>query len=296
MNRRNFISKSATLLVLGGVAGKHAFAAPFEAAKANKGRIGIQLYSVKDELPKDFMGTLKKLSDIGYSSVEPYGYNGEKFFDRTMKELSDILKDMGMTISSVHTGSKILPADTNSKEWDFWKKCSASLKSGGGKYAVQAGYPGAKSVDDLKRIAEHFNRVGEVCKKGGVKFAYHNHHDEFNKIDGEIILDFIIKNTDPKLVSFQLDMGHTINGGGDCMRYLTDFKGRIPLWHASDFDASTRKYTEVGKGSVPYAQMLESAKSLGLEQLTVEQETGGDIFESCKNDFDFLKKFKWTGV
>ena len=127
MNRRNFISKSATLLVLGGVAGKQAFAAPFEAAKANKGRIGIQLYSVKDELPKDFMGTLKKLSDIGYSSVEPYGYNGEKFFDRTMKELSDILKDMGMTISSVHTGSKILPADTNSKEWDFWKKCSASL-------------------------------------------------------------------------------------------------------------------------------------------------------------------------
>ena len=296
MNRRSFISKSAAILALGSVAGREAFSAPLLAAKANKGRIGIQLYSVKDELPKDFLGTLKKLSDIGYSAVEPYGFNGEKFFDRTMKELSGIVKDMGMTISSVHTGSGILPADTNAKEWDFWKKCSASLKSGGGKYAVQAGFPGAKSIDDLKRIAEHFNRVGEVCKKGGVKFAYHNHHDELGKIDGEIILDYIIKNTDPKLVSFQLDMGHVVNGGGDCLRYLRDFKGRIPLWHASDFDASARKYTEVGKGSVPYAQMFELAKSSGLEQLTVEQETGGDIFASCEVDFDFLKQFKWTKV
>ena len=294
MNRRNFISKSAMLLALGGVAGREALAAPLEVSKANKGRIGIQLYSVKDELPKDFLGTLKKLSDIGYSSVEPYGYNGEKFFNRTMKELSDIVKDMGMTISGTHTGSGILPADTNAKEWDFWKKCSASVASGGGKYAIQAGYPGAKSVDDLKRIAEHFNRAGEVCKKGGVNFAYHNHHQEFDKLDGEIILDYIIKNTDPKLVFFQLDMGHTINGGGDCMRYLQDFKGRIKLWHASDFDAASRKYTEVGKGSVPYAKMFEIAQSNGLEQLTVEQETGGDIFASCKVDFDFLKQFKWT--
>ena len=296
MNRRHFLSRSAALLVLGSVAGRRAFSAPLEVAKLNKGRIGIQLYSVKDELPKDFVGTLKKLSDIGYSSVEPYGFNGDKFFDRTMKELAVIVKDMGMTISGTHTGSGILPADTNTKEWDFWKKCSASLSSGGAKWAIQAGYPGAKSIDDLKRIAEHFNRVGEVCKKGGVRFAYHNHHNEFKKIDDEIILDFIIKNTDPKLVSFQLDMGHTINGGGDCLRYLTDFKGRIPLWHASDFDAATRKYIEVGKGSVPYAKMFDIAKASGLEQLTVEQETGGDIFASCKVDFDYLKQFKWTKV
>ena len=296
MNRRSFISKSTALVALGSIAGRHAFATSSVAANANKGRIGIQLYSVKDELPKDFMGTLKKLSDIGYSSVEPYGFNGEKFFDRTMKELSDIVKDMGMTISGTHTGSRILPADTNAKEWDFWKKCAASLKSGGGKYAIQAGYPGAKSVDDLKRIAEHFNRVGEVCKNGGVEFAYHNHHDEFGQLDGEIILDYIIKNTDPKLVSFQLDMGHTIYGGGDCMRYLQEFKGRIALWHASDFHAESKKYIEVGKGSVPYAKMFEIAQSTGLDQLIVEQETGGDIFESCKIDFDFLKQFKWTEV
>ena len=296
MNRRHFLTKSAALLALGSIAGSRAFSAPLEVSKLNKGRIGIQLYSVNNELPKDFMGTLRKLSDIGYSSVEPYGFNGNKFFGYTMKELAVILKDMGMTISGTHTGSGILPADTNSKEWDFWRKCSASLSSGGGKWAVQAGFPGAKSIDDLKRIAEHFNRVGEVCKKGGVKFAYHNHHDELKKIDGEVILDFIIKNTDPKLVSFQLDMGHAVNGGGDCLSYLREFKGRIPLWHASDFDLASRKYVEVGKGSVPYTQMFEIAEMSGLEQLIVEQETGGDIFASCKVDFDYLKQFKWTKV
>ena len=292
MNRRQFINKSAAFLAIAGIGSQWMCTG----AQFNKGRIGIQLYSVKDELPKDFVGTLKKLSEMGYSSVEPYGFNGEKFFDRTMKELSDLVADMGMTISGTHTGSKILPADTNAKEWDFWKKCADAVKSGGGKFAIQAGFPGAKTMDDLKLIADHFNRVGEVCNKADMKFAFHNHYEEFHKIDDEVILDFIIKNTDPKLVSFQLDLGHTVNGGGDCIEYLKKFPGRILMWHASDFDASVREYVEVGKGSVPYPALFELAESSGLEQLTVEQETKGDIFASCKNDFDYLKQFAWTKV
>ncbi len=294
MDRRSFITKSATLLAMGSI-GQHAFSFPaMAAAKPNKGRIGIQLYSVKDELPGDFTGTLKRLSGFGYSAVEPYGFNGDKFFGKTMKELSDVVKDMGMSISSTHTGSGILPEDINAKEWDFWKKVATELKSGGGKWAVQAGFPGAKTIDDLKRIAAHFNRAGEVCKKNGVKFAFHNHHAEFAKIDGEVILDFLIRNTDPKLVYFQLDMGHTVNGGGDCVKYLQNYPGRIPCWHASDFDATKRVYTEVGMGSVPYPKLFELAKSSGLELLTVEQETKGNIFASCQVDFNYLKHFKWT--
>jgi sugar phosphate isomerase/epimerase len=254
----------------------------------------VQLYSIKKELPDDFEGSLKKLSAIGYSAVEPYGFNGDKFLGRTMKELSEIVKDLGMSISSTHTGSRILSEDTNAPEWDFWKKVAAELKSGGGKWAVQAGFPGAETVDDLKRIAAHFNRVGELCKKTDVRFAYHNHHQELGKIDDVVMLDFIIKSTDPELVSFQLDLGHAVNGGGDCVRYLRDFAGRFPLWHASDFDAESRKYSEVGKGSVPYPALFKLPNAGGLEVLTVEQETGGDIFASLKTDFDYLKKFKWT--
>ena len=291
MNRRQFINKSAALLAVSAIATQEIFAA----AKPNKGRIGIQLYSIKDDLPKDVTGSLKKLSAMGYSSVELYGYNGEKFLDRTVKEMSVLLKDLGMTISGTHTGSGILPENTNAPEWDFWKKCADSLKAGGAKWAVQSYMPGpTKTIDDLKRIAAHFNRVAEMCKKHGVKFAFHNHTEVFDKIENEIILDYIIHNTDPKLMFFQLDLGHTVNGGGDCVRYLRDFPGRIPLWHASDFDAVNRKYTEVGKGSVPYPALFDLAKSSGLENLTVEQETGGEIFASCKADFDYLKQFKWT--
>jgi len=295
MNRRQFINKSAALLAVGSMSTPEMFATVM--AKPNKGRIGIQLYSINNELPKDFTGCLKKLSDIGYSSVELYGFNGDKFLNRTVKEVSVILKDMGMTLSGTHTGSDLLPENTNAPEWDFWKKCADALKSGGAKWAVQSYMPGpTTTMDELKSIAAHFNRVGEVCKKSGVKFAFHNHHECFGNIEGEIVLDYLIKNTDPMLMFFQLDLGHTVNGGGDCLHYIRDYPGRIPLWHASDFDAVGRNYTEVGKGSVPYPALFDLAKSSGLACLTVEQETGGDIFESCKVDFDYLKQFKWTKV
>ena len=294
MNRRQFINRSAALLAAGSIVGYYG------CSKLNKGSIGIQLYSVKDELPKDFEGTLKKLSAMGYSSVEPYGFNGDKFIERiTMKDLSVMVKDMGMTISGTHTGSRMLPENINDPAWDIWKKIAAELKSGGGTWAIQASVPGGGSIDSLdniKRVAAHFNRVGEVCKKGGVKFAFHNHTEVFAKINGEEILDLLIKNTDPNLVFFQLDLGHTVNGGGDCIRLIRTYPNRIPLWHASDFDKANKKYIEVGKGDVPYKALFDLPKSGGLKNLTVEQETGGDIFAACKTDFDYLKQFKWTKV
>ena len=292
MNRRQFINRSAMLLTAGALVGQEACVSAM--AKFNKGRIGIQLYSVRDELPKDFMGTLKKLSEMGYSSIEAYGFTKDDFFGRTMKELSRIVRDMGMSVSGSHiwTGANI--RNTNPQEWDFWKNCAAIMTSGGAQWAVLSSFPKAETLEDLKLVADYFNQAGTICKEGGVKFGFHNHTEEFAKIEGEIILDFVIKNTDPNLVFFQMDMGHAVNAGADCVRYLRDFPGRFPLWHASDFDSATRKYTDVGQGSVPYPALFNLAKSSGLEQLTVEQETAGDIFVSCKADFDYLKQFKWT--
>ena len=303
MNRRQFISRSAALVAAGAIAHQELFAGM--AAKRNKGRIGIQLYSIKDELPKDFEGSLKKLSNIGYSQVEPYGFRGEKFEGYTMKELSNIVKDMGMSISGTHCGTGMLPEDTNAPQWDSWKKICTELKSGGGTWAILASLPGKPTtLDDYKRICAQFNRMGEVGKKAGVKFAFHNHTEVFGKLEGEIVYDYMINNTDPKLVFFQMDLGHTVNAGADCLAYIRKYGNRIPLWHASDFDASSRKsaddksgqYVEVGKGSVPYQALFALPKTGGLQNLTVEQETGGDIFESCKVDFDYLKQFKWTKV
>jgi sugar phosphate isomerase/epimerase len=294
MNRRQFISRSAALVAAGSIVSGQLYASV--AAAPNKGRIGIQLYSIKDELAKDVKQSLKKLSDLGYSSVEPYGFTTDDFFGLTMKELSAIVKDMGMTIAGSHIWSNISVNNPTDKERDFWKNCADIVKSGDGKWAVQSSLPRVRTLDDLKRVASYFNRAGEVCSKGGVKFAYHNHDESFKEMEGEIILDYLINNTDPNHVFYQLDLGHTVNGGGDCIRYIRDFPKRIPLWHASDFDATSRKYTDVGKGDVPYTALFNLAISSGLEQLIVEQETAGDIFESCKVDFEYLKQFKWTEV
>jgi len=296
MNRRQFISRSATALAVSSLAGHQAWASMTSAP--NKGRIGIQLYSVREELPKDFLGTLKKLSAMGYAQVELYGFNGDKFFDYTIKDLSKVVGDLGMTISSTHTGSRLLTEDINAPEWDFWKKRAEYMLSGGAKFAVQSSFPGRDplTLDQLKRIGDFFNKAGEVCKKGGIRFGYHNHNSEFAKVEGEVILEYLIKNTDPALVFFQLDMGHTVNGGGDCYQLLRTYPKRIPLWHASDFHAINKVYTWLGKGSVPYPALFEIAESSGLEILTIEQETLNDTLNACKSDFDYLKQFKWTGV
>ena len=291
MNRRQFMNKGAALLAMGSIVGQNVVA-----QKPNKGRIGLQLWCLKAELPIDFEGTLKKVSDIGYSAVELWNLKDGKFYNRPLEEVNRLLKEMGMSISGTHTiGTEILSENVNDKEWDFWKKSAASLKSVGGKWMIQAGYLKAKTVADLKRIAAHYNRVAEVCKTEGVKFGYHNREYEFDKIEGTVFLDFLIRNTDPKLVYFEMDWGHAVRGGGDCVRYMRDFKKRIPIWLASDFDVASGKYVEVGKGSVPYPALFDLVKSSGLEQLTVEQEdTEGDVFAKCKNNFDYMKRFKWT--
>jgi sugar phosphate isomerase/epimerase len=292
MDRRQFINKSAAVLAASVFAGQNLFVS----CTTSKNRIGIQLYSIKDELQKNFQGSLKKLADIGYSSVEAYGFTSDDFFGHTMKELSNIVKDMGMSVSGSHIWSSVNVKDPAEKEWDFWKKVSDIINSGGGKWAVQSSLPHAATMDDLKLIASYFNRAGEICKAKGVKFGFHNHTEEFKVIDGVVILDYLIQHTDPELVFFQMDFGHTVNAGADCVRYLSNYPRRITSWHASDFDASIREYTDVGKGSVPYKKLFDLVESSGLEQLVVEQETKGDIFESCKVDFDYLKQYKWTKV
>jgi sugar phosphate isomerase/epimerase len=288
--------KSAALAALGTM-GQNVFPFPSESmAKRNKGRIGIQLYSVKDTLEKQPIESLKKLSDIGYSSVEAYGYQGDKFVGYTLKEFSKILNDLGMTLSGSHTGSRLLPENTNDPQWDFWKKCATEIKSGGGQWAVQSFFPGARTLDDLKKLVDHFNRCGEVVKKQGAKFGIHNHSAEFGVVDGTLIYDFLLQNTNPSLVHFQLDTGHALESGANCAEYFQKYPGRFPLWHASDFNVQQKAVVELGKGNIDYARLFELEKTAGLEVLTIEQETGSDRYESCRIDFDYLKQFKWTKV
>jgi len=288
MNRRDFIGKSA-FMAAACYYGMNITACA--AGQKSKNRIGLQLYSVKDHLPGDFRGTLQKVADMGYHYAEAYGYNGT-FIGKSLKETSDVLKELGMELSGTHSGTPLLPPDVQASEWDYWRKGAAEMKEAGGKYLVQSWLP-AQNIDELKQLAEQFNKVGEICKSSGIRFGYHNHNAEFKEMGGHIILDYLLQNTDPTLVFFQMDMGHVVNGGGDIISYFNKYPGRFVSWHASDFKRG-QGYCEVGKGDVPYEEMFKLAAQSGLEDLTVEQETEGDIFASCKNDFDYLIKFPWT--
>ena len=305
MNRRNFFSKSAAVLVASSAMSRNMLASATtlatsstsEAAKLNKGRIGFQLYGIREEMEKDFVGSMKKLSDIGYSAVETFGNFDDKFYGYSMKELDAIVKGMGMSISGgMYQGWQKLPEDINSSSWDNWKFCISELNSVGCKWAVQASMPGGelKTMDDLKYVATHFNRVGELCKKSGLKFAFHNHAADFKVIEGSVVFDYLLKNTDPKLVYYQMDCGNIIYVGRDCLQYLRDYPGRFPLWHTTDCNAATQERKLAGDGDVPFVEMFNIAKSYGLEQLTNELHTGQNNFDSCKKSFDYLKQFKWT--
>jgi sugar phosphate isomerase/epimerase len=292
MNRRDFISKSLAVTAALGVDGA-LLTGTAEAKSVRKSRIGIQLFSVNQSLPNDFRGSLQKLADIGYTRVEAYGFDSRLFLGKSLKEVQNILDGMGMQLSGTHCGTGLLPADTQTAEWDYWRKSIEEMTAAGGRYLVQSFLPAAKTVDELKHVAEQFNKIGDLCKRGGLKFGYHNHHSEFKAIEGEVILDVLLQNTDPKLVFFQLDMGHAVNGGADILSYFRKYPKRFLSWHASDFKKG-KGYTEVGTGDVPYDEMLKQAKSYGLEDLTVEHETGNDIYASCKTAYEYLAKYSWT--
>ncbi|MDR2498687.1 MAG: sugar phosphate isomerase/epimerase [Tannerellaceae bacterium] len=294
MNRREFINKSmAAAAACYAATALPAFASACTAASRN--RIGIQLYSINKLLPNDATGCLKKLADIGYARAEAYGFNGSTFLNKPLKEWANMMKDVGIQLSGTHCGTPLLPEDINATEWDYWRKSTAAMNEAGGQLLVQSFLPSDKSLDDLKRIAEQFNKIGTLCREAGLRFGYHNHHAEFHQVEGETIIDVLLKNTDPELVFFQIDLGHAVNGGGDILAYMKNYPKRFLSWHASDFKKG-EGYKELGKGDVPYAQLFAQANELGLIDLTVEQETGGDVFAVLKNNFEYLSQYPWTKI
>ncbi|MDR0743823.1 MAG: sugar phosphate isomerase/epimerase, partial [Tannerella sp.] len=187
MNRRNFICRSVAVAATAcyGLKGM-AWPAINMPAKKGKNRIGIQLYSIRTTLPDDNEGCLKKLADMGYSYAEAYGFDSNVFLKKRLTEWSRMLSDVGMQLSGTHCGTGILPANVQAGEWDYWRKSIDEMNAAGGKRLIQSFLPAEKTADEVKRAAEQFNRIGELCKAGGIKFGYHNHYSEFKQVDGEV--------------------------------------------------------------------------------------------------------------
>ncbi len=248
--------------------------------------IGIQLYTLRDQVADDFKGTLEKLAKIGYNSIEAAGYSDRMFYGFTPKEYKNIVTNLGLNPQSTHCG---INTENASQVID-------DTLEAGMKYLVLPSIPAQKrkSADDYRRVAEEFNKIGEQCKSAGLLFAYHNHSHEFKQIDGVIPYNLLLENTDSDAVAFQLDIYWMVYGGYDPVDYFNAYPGRFKLWHIKDMDRSDDKgSTEIGQGTIDFEKLFRLKDKAGLLDFYVEQEAFKiPPFDSVKISFDYLNKLQ----
>jgi sugar phosphate isomerase/epimerase len=269
----------------------------------NAKNIGLQLYSVRDEMKKDPIATMKAVAEMGYKNVEHANYVDRKFYGFQPKEFRKIIDDIGLVMRSGHTvmGGQHWDAAKNDFT-DTWKKTVEDAAILGQKYVVSPWLDVSlrKNFDDCKRFMEVFNKSGELCKKSGMKFGYHNHDFEFSlRLTSVKVFDIILQNTDPNLVAQQLDIGNMYNGGGRPLELLKQYPNRFELMHVKDEIKGEKEHYEstiLGTGIVGVAEVLKlAAKYGGTTEYIIEQESyqGKLPIDSVKEDLTWIKAAKF---
>jgi sugar phosphate isomerase/epimerase len=243
--------------------------------------VGIQLYSVRKEMLTDAVGTLKQLAKIGYKELESARSEKGNYYGLQPKEIKKIVSDLGMTLRSGHVHV----------DKDFQRSIDSAAEAGQD-YLVCSSLPSkGQTVDNYKKVAETFAKAAEDCKKSKIIFGYHNHEYEFEKENGRVLYDVLLENTDPKLVTMELDLGWVVASGNDPLAYFNNYPGRFPLWHLKDMNTSKKESTEFGKGQIKVLEILKNSKKSGVKYIFVEQEEyASTALESMKYDFDYLQK------
>ncbi|KAA6441086.1 sugar phosphate isomerase/epimerase [Dyadobacter flavalbus] len=236
-------------------------------------KVGLQLYTLRNELSKDLEGTLKKVAAIGYKEVELFGYTDGKFFGKTTKEFKAMLKNLGLDPVSGHYGAGVERKDVKGTLSNDWQRAVDDAAELGQKYVNCAYLTDAerKSIDDYKKYVDLFNKSGEVAKKAGLQFGYHNHDFEFKKMDGQLPYD-LIASTDPELVKLELDLYWIVKAGLDPVDLFKKYPGRFPLWHVKDMDKGDQSFAEVGTGSIDFKKIFDARKIAGMTHFFVEQD------------------------
>ena len=265
--------------------------------------LGLQLYCVRDEMKADPLSTLKQLAEMGYKNVEHADYVDRKFYGYAAKEFKKILTDLGMKMPSGHTVMGKQHWDATKKDFtDAWKYTVEDAATLGQQFVISPWLDESlrKSYDDLKKQMEVFNKSGELCKKSGMKFGYHNHDFEFSqKLNDKTVYDIILQNTDPSLVMQQLDIGNLYNGGAKAIDIVRQYPGRFESMHVKDEILAAgghEKYesTILGKGIVNVKEVIElGRKSGGTIHFIIEQESyqGKTPLSCMKEDYAIMKKW-----
>ncbi len=300
-SRRTFIKKGSIALAGTALLPKSIFATMKE-----KEILGVQLYSVRDDMKKDPLGTLKQVSNMGYKFVEHANYIDRKFYGYSAQEFKKVLTDLGLQMKSGHTVMNREHWDDAKKEFtDKWRNTIEDAAIIGQEYVISPWLDDSyrKNYDDLKSYMQVFNKSGELCKKAGMKFGYHNHDFEFSqKLNDIKVFDIIMQNTDPLLVAQQLDIGNMYHAGGIALDIMKQYPGRFELMHVKDEIKTTDKgemgggyeSTVLGKGIIPVKEIVDlGKKSGGTVHFIIEQESyqGQAPVDAIKQDFDIMKNW-----
>jgi sugar phosphate isomerase/epimerase len=275
MNRRKFLGTMTAASVL---APRLSWAA--DSHKIVK--IGLQLYTVRDQMKEDFDGTLAKVAGIGYREVEFAGY-----FDRSPKDVKASLDRAGLVSPSAHFNSSFLG--------DKWPGALESAGVIGQQYVVCSSVeeklrqqPGA-----WPRIAEMFNQAGESARKAGIQFAYHNHSLEFTPVDGKLPYDILLDGTDPNLVKMEMDLYWTVNAGADPLAYFNRYPGRFALVHVKGRDKSGNMTQVAAANSIDWKALFAQSEKAGIRHYFVEHDNPQVPMDSIRASFAYLRDLRF---
>lgn len=318
MKRRSFLENSAKATLAGLFLTKDSYT-----PSTLYNDICVNLFSLPKVLEADFAGGLNMLAKMGYREIEMYGpytfssekqkanwksleplvgFSGSGFFGKSLSETKAILKDTALKVPSLHTD-----LDTLSELMGPLADAANEL---GSKYVVLPAIPEdkRKNIDDYKRMAERFNKIGAEAKANGIHFAYHNHGYGLSKMEGVLPLDIILQQTDPNLVYLEMDLFWTTAGGADPIQLLKANKGRYKLMHVKDMKKKVRfsgdggnpkqwtelwgEMTTAGDGVLDLKNILKVAKENGLEHCVVEQDIVANPEIALKRSYDFCASLK----
>jgi sugar phosphate isomerase/epimerase len=261
--------------------------------------LGLQLYSVREFLPKDYTGTLRQLGAMGYREVEAAGY-----FGHSAADVKQAMTQAGLRCVSAHYSLQALQSLDDIVEFGRgigldYIICSSPLLRDPAKAKGLSWVAGLESMtaDDWKWNADELNRIGARVRSEGMQFGYHNHYIEFHEHDGFLPYEELLQRTDPKVVAMEMDCGWVVIGGHKPEEYLTRYPDRYVMLHIKEFKLDGWKpgmepvSTEMGRGSIDYASIFAAAKKARIRHIFVEQEAFPDMpaMDALKTDADWLK-------
>ena len=294
MKRRDFLQKSA-LASAGLLASTQLISC---AAPNTINQFGFQVYTVRDVIKKDMLGTLIKLKQAGYDYAEFFDFVDGKLLGKPVKEAKSIIETSEIKLKSIHVSTGALSPSQSGTLTNNWQQGVDDAAELGAEYLVCAylAGPERKTVDQYKSLCELFNRAGEMCQKSGIQFAYHNHDFEFDTIDGQVPFDILLKETDENLVKMELDIYWAKYAKQNPIEIFEKNKGRYPLWHVKDLiESDKRVMTEVGRGVIDWAAIFKEQQQAGLNYFFVEQDSNWakSSVDSLIESMDYLKKLKF---